>query len=460
MTEEGLSDHKNFLSLLHVLPGLSKYPQLLPAYFSLLNKHNYESEFETSDFKGNLKHLIDLFINIPVSPGSHMFDTRINVYKHIYNTFVSNYNNQTETIDDMNLRLNAVCLLLNNAQYGLSKFGQLERIITDYMTHESYSKAISFEMISKLVAPLASNYDAYMENRRDEVIRLFKTIYDSLAKKLTNETHTRTSGLEDYNSMGTLTRDLFSLNFPHFDNKNIDLTQFKADFNRLLAEFENQSTFDPLASDLEKLKSLKMRITDLQRRIYIFALNLRYLSRLVVLSDTYNKELLFDITHISARISTLLIDNLFVTVLNAPDRFEYANLDNLNSLAMFNKSIILDLCSAYGLFNYFDNKVLLKDLSKSGAFKQLLKRMREVNEKVFVNLNETYKQKHQSELFEYWFNLLNMEADFPAINQDFMLRVKRFVMTNDLDLDHMKSKYGDNDTVYDDLTLFVLKSNF
>ncbi len=150
------------------------------------------------------------------------------------------------------------------------------------------------------------------------------------------------------------------------------------------------------------------------------------------MSNVYNSDLFAGVLSECVRIGEIFCDSLFVNILKA---------DNSQTL-VFSKKFILELLTAFGLFDHFDYKHLfagdakcIEDMARN------MGRLRAMNRKLFEHV------KCDESLLEYQFGLLNLDMDFDAANRCFVANASKILEKIDFDYAKLGSFIFKSDAV-------------
>ena len=147
--------------------------------------------------------------------------------------------------------------------------------------------------------------------------------------------------------------------------------------------------------------------SDIYRNIF----SLKLVTTLALLSNVYNRDLLFDIADLTVCCLTHLGDRLLVKVLR--QRSGNNNNNNNNNNKMFDRGLCMDLLTVFGLFDFFDIQLLLRsDFPKAAKFRQILGRLKTFNENFYDDLRlskDENDDKNLVDLIQYNFSLFNLD---------------------------------------------------
>jgi hypothetical protein len=151
------------------------------------------------------------------------------------------------------------------------------------------------------------------------------------------------------------------------------------------------------------MDQMRVRVRQFEWTLFVYAVRLKGLASLALLSDIYNKELLFAVASLCTRIASIFNENLFVKIMQGTGS-AYQGAAHL-----MDKRFVLDLCTCFGLFNYFDARHLANDLTRGDAFRASRATLTQINTALYASLSEQFKVGKQHQLLDYSLSLLNLD---------------------------------------------------
>lgn len=311
----------------------------------------------------------------------------------------------------------AINLILNNHEYSVYKFNMLEPYINNLIDQD-------LQYINSVIDPLVNDF--YFETFPGKTSNILNKIRNKIAHKILNFSDQDNINLSE---IGTLTSCLFKAKEKiKFDsNLSFEMTVLKKNLDKCLSEFD---ILCGIQSEMGKneIKNLSDQVKQFETRVFKYTMALKHTSSLIQLSDDYNCRLFIDLTECVLKLLGIFYDNLFTKII----------VDHQNKKNYFTKSLICDLLTLFGLYNYFDLNFICRSLNPAEKinFSQGIRELKLYNDNLY-NLIQTNKKMNILQLIEYNFSLfnLNIQSTQPIIDlfkdvQSFESLIQKFSHLN------------------------------
>jgi hypothetical protein len=395
------------------------------AMFAFLRNHvvqslscfNYSTLFYRMD-RDRLDNLLHLFLGLQFN--QRLYYSNLDMFELIYQNLILR-GASLATKAELERFLDAIALVLKDNALLRRHFVTIERILVELMDKEWPKLRHIF--LRDCIKSISFNFNFYMLNFPAQTEHLIYRAYECACKILTSasgEDMSRTGYSQmEYNT--SLTKEISKMGTFHFDNRKLDLAEFSRSLDVYLSYFCGVSSSveqSTKASGDPKHKRLKLELCEFKNVVFSYAVRLKHVARLARLSNVYNAELFAGVLGECVRIAEIFCDTLFVTNLS----------DDNSETLVFSKKFILELLTAFGLFDYFDYKHLfVGDAKRIEDMARSMSKLRAINAKLFEHV------KCDEYLIQYQFGLMNLDMDFEAVNGCFLTSAKKILENFDFD---------------------------
>ncbi|CAF0893969.1 unnamed protein product, partial [Brachionus calyciflorus] len=304
----------------------------------------------------------------------------------------------------------AIVLILSNHEYSVYKFNMLQPYIDNLIDQD-------LSHIGPIVEVLMNDF--YYETFPGKTSDILNRIRNKIASSIMSYSDEK---FVDLNEMVYNLSALFKAkNRVKFEtNSNLDIGDLKMNLEKCLSEFEQLCSVQVNESRLRKfeVKNLSDRVKQFENRVYRYTLALKQMANLALLSDDYNLKLFSDLTSCVVKLLNIFHDNLFNKII----------VDKTARRNYFNKDLICDLMSVFGLFNYYDVNYLIRNINdpaKRAELVQDLKELKAYNDNLY-SLIKTSDKMELLQIIEYNFNLSNLNFECDQAINDMFEQVKSF----------------------------------
>ncbi len=242
----------------------------------------------------------------------------------------------------------------------------------------------------RILSAIISNLDFYVQHNQSEIAELVGLIYNAAFDYLI------TLDADQYDNfnlkdLDNLTKKLISI------RQHINFVSKEALFPNENQNIKIKEYLDNAFQELSELKcNSKKSRHQVEKVLYSNSLKLHTLSNFIMIGDHYNKDFLFNLTKLNAK----MLKKLDETKLLSDDW----------KLGFFNAKSLVEMFTLYGLFNYFDHSILTEDKNIKNEFKQHLVDLKQSNVTHFKTLNQK-KKLNKLQLIEYNMSLINLNIE-------------------------------------------------
>jgi hypothetical protein len=303
-----------------------------------------------------------------------------------------------------------VATILYNPSYATSVLSKLEPKIDKILQQNNTNN------FKRIAIAFASNYDYYLETNPNVTIRIMNKIFKQLFTNLLDfnfNANTQNHASLRVN-MKSIVKCLMKIDRTKL---NID-QQFLASLsmensNKKLEEYLNnfQANMDQLSNN-NSYEEVKNYLRSFEKTLLFYSTNLEIISRLLILANHYNPQMILDICSNCIKNLTIFGDSLFNEIISGNVK-----------ISGFNSYFILDFLTFYGLFNYFDSKVIRENEKLSAAFDENLKKLSTLNDKIYKQAKEK-NIFNDCSLIEYILRLLNIGIQHKEAINDLFNKIK------------------------------------
>lgn len=335
----------------------------------------------------------------------------------IYSEFIINREKSVQTYSNKKEQCAAIGLILSNHEYSMYNFKQLQPIIIDLVEDDIH-------LIGPILDALVNDF--YATTFPTQTADILNRVHKNIAKSLMNfsDTDLNTSNhsmLSDAGSViNCLSKAKDKIKFE--SNMNLNIKKLMLNFENCLKDFESQNLSNDKVSTSSTPSDKSMSLRDLsdqlklfETRIYKYSICLKLISNMVLLSNDYNRELVYDISRCVVRLLSIFHDNLFTRTV----------VENKMKKNFFTKNFVNDLLTIFGLFNFFDYKIICRDASMSNVMQENLKMLKTFNESMY-DLASKHDKMDLMQLIDYNFCLLNLDIECNKPMNDLFDNVRSF----------------------------------
>lgn len=253
----------------------------------------------------------------------------------------------------------------------------------------------SIETASHIFKSLNRNLDFYVGKYEKEtnliINKIIKLVINELSDIDKDYIVSSERAIED------IIKSLFdSKKLLKFDKFEIDINRLKAKKNLFINDINNLNVNQDANHEIDT------EIKRFENFFFFYSLKLRCLSDLMILGNQYDKDVLCEVMQSCVQVLTIFEKAIF--------GFKIFDAKNKTENLFKRKGFILDLLTGYGLFDYFDIKHLMTNLTDTDSikFRENLSKLEEINASNYFILRNYFKLNTFKQV-KYSFSLLNLK---------------------------------------------------
>jgi hypothetical protein len=234
-----VKDNNDFQTIINCFSN--KQGSLTNELLVRLNSAYLRDKVLNTDDKDVLENLLTILSQISLK--KEIFNYQMPIFNVFYERFAKKSITSLQTKKEADNYIKATILILGNRHEAEEKFPVIQRSLIGLFKNEEKSQLVSYEILNLFIRSLIENLPFFMDTYPKQTENLLTSFYQFLCKRLTQNKidYVTRNKLDELSYLNGIINSLAESNCNKFDSSNLNIAEFKTNFNSFLTEFEAKS---------------------------------------------------------------------------------------------------------------------------------------------------------------------------------------------------------------------------